>query len=119
LTIKISSKKGERTMSKHDDYIDEINLCNRPSWTFPYWKAAYTTQYCVNENKNKEKDMLQSLMKKFQPTRVIFNPPATVCFFPDGDKVVVSALPMNLLLKNMGSWPVLSANCMVAIALPL
>jgi len=36
------------------------------------------------------------------PTKVIFNNRATVCYFPDGDKVVVKAAPDEQFIKEIG-----------------
>lgn len=42
------------------------------------------------------------IYEKLIPTRIIFNNRATICYFPDGDKVVVKCSPNEKFVEEVG-----------------
>lgn len=38
----------------------------------------------------------------FKPERIIFNPPATICCFPDGEKIVVKCTDGDAFIEEVG-----------------
>lgn len=38
----------------------------------------------------------------FKPKKIIFNPPATICYFPDGKKIVVKCTAEDKFIEEVG-----------------
>jgi hypothetical protein len=85
---KIFAKEMEKSLIKNGESImnKETNDCvntlyDAARWTTGvYWKASYP------DSKNKVQDNFKNL----KPNRIIYNGKTTICYFPDGDKVIVT-----------------------------
>jgi len=67
-----------------------------------YKNPMTTTGSCVCAysfgNELEEKEMLKYL----KPERVIYNPPSTIAYFPDGDKIVVKCAENETFVPEIG-----------------
>jgi len=86
-------------------YIQKRRKMNNDTGFSPIDPNAVTMSFAhadLNMTANYLKKLLQKDFSELIPIRITYSPPATICYFSDGDKIVVKCASDEKYIKEVG-----------------
>jgi hypothetical protein len=78
---------------------NNTNTTNDGIWTITVGNTCNGWTYVTETYDN---NTLNVMAKQFIPVKIIFNPPTTICYFPDGTKTVVKCADDEKFVEEEG-----------------